>query len=99
MNELIENIFRAVQSCPVDRLPRVLGMLAEISETCRARLAGAGTPAQTQDELLTISQAAERLQVSHAYLYKNTSLPFRKKLGRSLRFSANGITEYLQRQR
>ena len=99
MNELIENIFRAVQSCPVDRLPRVLGMLAEISETCRARLAGAGTPAQTQDELLTISQAADRLQVSDAYLYKDTSLPFRKKLGRSLRFSANGITEYLQRQR
>ena len=39
MTELFENIFRAVQSCPVDRLPRVLGMLAEISETCRARLA------------------------------------------------------------
>ena len=56
MNELMQNVLSAVRSCDVDRLPRVLGMLAEISETCRARLAGAGTPAQTPDELLTISQ-------------------------------------------
>jgi excisionase family DNA binding protein len=97
MTELFENIRRAIESCPVDRLPRVLGMLAEIQETCRARLNGVPAQPAPADELLTVQQAAERLQVSHAYLYKNTSLPFRRKLGRSLRFSANGITEYLRK--
>ena len=98
MNELMQNVLRAVQSCPVDRLPRVLGMLAEIQETCRARLRAPAQPAPA-DELLTVQQAADRLQVSHAYLYKNTSLPFRRKLGRSLRFSSTGIAEYLQKQK
>jgi excisionase family DNA binding protein len=98
MNELMQNVLRAVQSCPVDRLPRCMGMLREIEAVMQSRLNGVpAQPAPAQDELLTVKQAAERLQCSQAYLYKNTSLPFRRKLGRSLRFSANGITEYLRK--
>jgi len=96
MTELFENIFRAVQSCPVDRLPRVLGMLTEISETCRARLS-APAQAPAADELLTCAQAAERLQCSRDYLYK-AALPFRRKLGRKTLFSAYGIAEFLRKQ-
>jgi excisionase family DNA binding protein len=99
MTELFENIFRAVQSCPVDRLPRVLGMLAEISETCRLRLSAPATPPAQPDRLLSVAEAATLLGCSKAYLYKTTSLPFRRKLGRSLRFSAAGITTYLAKQK
>jgi|SRR5580658_4894038 predicted DNA-binding transcriptional regulator AlpA len=98
MNELIENVLRAVRDCDPARLPRVLGMLAEIQETCRARLSAPVTPAAAPDRLLSVADAAAMLGCSTAYLYKNTSLPFRRKLGRALRFSANAITEYLQKQ-
>ena len=97
MTELFENIFRAVQSCPVDRLPRVLGMLAEISETCRARLAGAGTPAQQPDELLTITQACALLKCSRDTLYRG-NFPFVRRLGRKKLYSRLGIMEFLRKQ-
>jgi hypothetical protein len=100
MTELFENIFRAVQSCPVDRLPRVLGMLAEISESCRLRLnnASAQPAPATPDTLLTCAQAAERLQCSRDYLYK-TSFSFKRKLGRKTMFSSAGIDAFLAKQK
>jgi excisionase family DNA binding protein len=94
--QLMQNVLSAIRTCDVERLPRVLGMLAEISETCRARLAGTGAPAPAApDELLTCAQAAERLQCSRDYLYK-AALPFRRKLGRKTLFSSQGIDEYLK---
>ena len=98
MTELSENIFRAVQSCPVDRLPRVLGMLAEISETCRARLCRSRrTPAQQPDELLTITQACALLKCSRDTLYRG-NFPFVRRLGRKKLYSRLGIMEFLRKQ-
>ena len=100
MNELMQNVLSAVRSCDVDRLPRVLGMLAEISETCRARLAGAGTPAPAagQDTLLNIREAAAKLHCSTATLYKK-DFPFTKRLGAKRLFSSRGIDQYLAQQK
>jgi hypothetical protein len=96
--QLMQNVLSAIRTCDVERLPRVLGMLAEISETCRARLAGTGAPALAgEDTWLTCAQAPERLQCSRDYLYK-TSFSFKHKLGRKTLFSGNGIAEYLRKQ-
>ena len=97
MTELFENIFRAVQSCPVDRLPRVLGALREIETHCLARLSAPAPAPAGEDTWLTCAQAAERLQCSRDYLYK-TSFSFKHKLGRKTLFSGNGIAEYLRKQ-
>ena len=98
MTELFENIRRAIESCPVDRLPRVLGQLREIESHCLARLNGVPAQPAPEDDLLTVQQAANRLHCSAAYLYKN-SLPFKRKLGRKLLFSSAAISEYLQKQK
>jgi hypothetical protein len=96
MTELFENIFRAVQSCPVDRLPRILGALREIETYCLARLS-APAPAQQQDELLTCAEAAALLHCSRDTLYRG-NYPFVRRLGRKKLYSSAGIAEYLRKQ-
>jgi Helix-turn-helix domain len=97
MNEqLMENVLSAVRTCDVDHLPRVLGMLAEISETCRARLS-APAPAPATDELLSCAEAAKLLHCSKDTLYRG-DFPFVRRLGRKRLYSSAGIAAYLQRQ-
>jgi hypothetical protein len=62
-----------------------------------ARLYAPAPAPAPRDEMLTCRQAAELLQCSCAYLYK-TALPFKRRLGRKLLFSANGIEEHLRKQ-
>lgn len=84
---------------PPEALPRLLGDLAEIMATAQQRLS-APAPVIPIDELLSVGEAAKRLHCSKVYLYKNAlNLPFARHLGRSLRFSSVGITEYLRKQR
>jgi excisionase family DNA binding protein len=95
--QLIKNVLAAVRACDVDRLPRVLGMLREIEAVACATLSAPTAAPAPPDELLTVKQAADRLQCSRDYLYK-TALPFKRKLGRKLLFSSRGIEEYLRRE-
>jgi excisionase family DNA binding protein len=47
--------------------------------------------------LLGIDDAAEKLGVSRDYLYRNhPSLPFTRRMGKALRFSAAGIEKWLR---
>jgi hypothetical protein len=80
-------------------LPRLLGELEEVRATALARLT---TPAPTpvSDQLLPISAAAKRLSLSRAYLYENADrLPFTRRIGRRLLFSAAGIERYISQRR
>lgn len=54
-----------------------------------------------EDKLLNIEEAAERLNVSEDWLYHHwKKLPFAVKLAKKLlRFSAQGIDEYIQRHK
>jgi len=50
------------------------------------------------DQVLDVTDAARRLNVSVDWLYSHhAKLPFTVRNGRSLGFSARGITEYLRR--
>jgi len=59
----------------------------------------ATAPAQ-RDELLTVTEAADRLSLSTDYLYRNSEdLPFTVRIGSAIRFSSNGIDDYIRRRR
>lgn len=52
-----------------------------------------------QDRLLTAREAAEELGVSVKTVYKrHHEYPFTRRIGRSLRFSEQGLRDWLQRQ-
>jgi predicted DNA-binding transcriptional regulator AlpA len=59
---------------------------------------GEGTPTVPEaDQLLDTGEAARRLAVSRDWLYRNASkLPFTVRLGRGLRFSAQGLARYIR---
>ena len=97
MNSPLEIVLQQARTLPPEALPRLLGDLTEIMATAQQRLS-VPTPVIPIDELLSVGEAAERLHCSKVYLYK-TALPFKRKLGRKLLFSQNGITEYLRKQR
>ena len=56
-----------------------------------------GTPEErTPDRLLSAEVAAERMGVSKRYIYNHAdTLPFTKRLGRTVRFSERGLERWL----
>jgi excisionase family DNA binding protein len=96
MTEL-EMVLRLANELQPQELPHFLGILEEARQIARLRLMPATPAPYPPDALLTVKQAAERLQCSRDYLYK-TALPFKRKLGRKLLFSSREIDEYLGRQ-
>jgi excisionase family DNA binding protein len=66
---------------------------AIIGEAVREALAAA----PLEDKLLDIDQACEMLSCKRDFLYHAAhTLPFTRKLGGHLRFSRNGIQEYIK---
>lgn len=54
---------------------------------------------QTEQPLLDVEAAAQRLAVSSDWLYRRAAkLPFTVRLGRTLRFSARGIDQYIRQR-
>ncbi len=89
------------QTLDRERLPQLMADLEEVRATALLRISAPSAPAPVApDELLTTAQAAERLHCSKVFLYKNAhTLPFARHLGKKLLFSADGIKEYLAKQR
>lgn len=58
------------------------------------------TPQQTEDRLLNVEEAAERLGMSTDYLYRHKDkFPFTRRMGRKLLFSSVGIDAYIRQRR
>ena len=96
MRAELQDLLIAAKELPPEQLPRLLGELEEIRCTALARLS-APAPAQTQDQLLDVDGAAQRLGVSRDYLYRHhAELPFTRRMGKALRFSACGVDRYLR---
>jgi len=92
--------FDAIDAMPVAALPAALARTAALQARIASRLASAApAPAPIDDRLLRIDEAAAALQKSTTWLYHHAKeLPFTKRVGRSLRFSSQGIRKYLDRQ-
>ena len=100
MRHELQAVLDLAKKLPPDELPALLGQLEEIRVVAFARIT---TPAvATSDQLLDVEQAAERLNVTKDWLYRNHKrYPFTKRLGESehlLRFSSKGIDAYLKSQ-
>jgi excisionase family DNA binding protein len=97
MRNELQTVLMAARELPAGELPRLLGELEEIRCTAMARLT-APAPAQAQaDELLSAPEAARRLGISQDYLYHHHGdLPFTRRVGRRLLFSALGIEKYIK---
>ena len=100
MRAELEPILASARQLSPAELPRLLGDLEEIKATALARLTAPAPPVQSPDALLDVDEAAARLGMSRSYLYRHASrFPFVRHVGRSLRFSANGIENYLRQRR
>ena len=88
----------AAETLPRADLPRFVGDLEEIRAVAFARLIAPTPVQQPPDELLSVQEAARRLGVSRDFLYRHhRRLPFSRRMGRNLLFSAQGIQKYIQR--
>jgi excisionase family DNA binding protein len=95
----LESTLIVARTISQEELPRLLGDLEEIRATALARLTYPAREPQLPDSLLAVEEAATRLGVSQHYLYRNhPRLPFTRRMGRSLRFSSNGIEQYIRRK-
>lgn len=100
MRRELQSVVDVVNAMPSGELPEVIGQLEAIKAMAWTRLTAPQQAIAQHDELLTVEQAAERLGMSEKYLYSNAkTLPFTKRMGRNLRFSANGIDRYIRQQR
>lgn len=91
------------QDVPTERIPALLAQLAAAQSVLAARLLGNGNatpPSQPTEagKLLDADAAAERMQMSKNWLYKNAAkLPFAVRVGsRSLRFSETGLEKWMR---
>jgi predicted DNA-binding transcriptional regulator AlpA len=87
------------QNLKPDELPQLLGELETVRAVAWSRLT-LPAPAlnqQSRSELLDVDEAAARLGMSASYLYRNhRRFSFARKVGSSLRFSAEGIDSYIR---
>lgn len=98
--ETMTFLLEEAKNCSPDRLPDFLGKLETVRVTAMARLAVPASPVPTDefDRWLTIDEAMQMLGFSKSYLYTK-SFPFKRREGRSIRFSRAGILEYIQKRR
>ncbi len=76
-------------------LVRIAAVQARLAAYLVVEDDGNGAVSQ-EDHLLDATQAAARLGVTRAWLYRH-KLPFAVRLGRRVRFSAKGIDRYINR--
>src|SRR5262245_27865399 len=85
----------------VEAVPSLRGELARLDSLLLMRLLsthnGGSSPA-SNDRLLSVKEASEKLSLSEDYLYRNANkLPFTVRVGkRKVRFSEAGIQQYIK---
>ena len=97
---VVEALEAVARTAPVDCLPDLIAQVEGLKARLYARLAAPSpTPAAAKDRLLNVKEAAQKLGRSTDWLYRHGSeLPFVVRDGRLLRFSEQGIEEYIRRR-
>jgi excisionase family DNA binding protein len=100
--ELFDLVKEPARVSEVDhtQIPALLTQLSAVQASMAARLVAASQDAAkelTEQSLLTIEDAAQRLGVSKDWLYRRTRrLPFVVRVGGRIRFSPSGIDRYIR---
>src|SRR5580704_1580748 len=87
---------------PKTAIPQLRGELARLDTLLLSRLLEDINEKGDEDgdQLLSVPEAAARLGLSPDYLYHHAKrLPFTRRIGRKLLFSAQGIQRYITKQR
>lgn len=99
MRRSLEQALSEAKSCTPAELPYLLADLELIRVTATARL-NSPVIESRPDMLLTVTEAAARMNLSKNYLYRHSRrLPFTRRVGRALRFSSAGLDNYLRKSR
>ena len=99
MREL-QAVLNAVREAAPEQLPDLIGELESVKAAAWARLTLPQQTASAHDELLDVPTAAARLGISAKTLYaRSDSLPFTRRMGRKLLFSAIGIDRYIRQNK
>jgi excisionase family DNA binding protein len=78
----------------------VLEQCATEMSTALADQADQPAPPPTEEQLLTAKEVAERLGMKKRWVYRNADrFPFTRHLGRSVRFSEAGLSQWLPKQK
>jgi excisionase family DNA binding protein len=96
--ELVKDPSRLSELNP-EHIPALLTQLSAMQASMAARLVATndGAKHDSEETLLTVDEAAQRLGVSPDWLYRRTNaLPFVVRVGRHVRFSAKGIERYIR---
>lgn len=94
----LDELLAVARTTPAEQLPELIGDLERVKAVALARLT-APQPQPQPDALLDVEEAARRLSMSRDFLYRNAdSFPFTRRIGRALRFSSTGITEFAQKK-
>jgi hypothetical protein len=98
MTAELEAVLNRARALAADDIPRFLGELETIRAIAWSRLtATAPATKQAGDELVDIEEAARRLGMSCSFLYRNHGkYAFSRRVGRSLRFSSQGIQSHIE---
>ncbi|MDN5941273.1 MAG: hypothetical protein L0H94_05255 [Nitrospira sp.] len=101
MMELLQDLKRKVNELPRAQMPNLIGLLSILSGEAQMRLLTMeSVPPPQEDRLLMVAEAAEKLGMTKDYLYRRAdTFDFTVRVGvRRLRFSLNGIENYIARQ-
>jgi excisionase family DNA binding protein len=99
LQRLLDALDAFLRSAPADALPDLIAQLEGFKARLYARLSAAAPTAASRDRLLTVKEAAEKMRCSADWLYRHSpTLPFVVRDGRLLRFSEQGIEEYIRRR-
>lgn len=102
MNILLADLDLKIAALPPEQLPTLIGALAILTAKAQRQLLLAGdAPVVRRDELLKVAEAAVMLGMTRDYLYRHAdTFPFTVRLAsKQLRFSSQGIEQYIARQR
>lgn len=98
---LVERLEQVIAQSPVEQLPVLLAALSALAGRLAVRLLTVPERRQdagVADENLSVEEAARRLGVSTEYLYRHAKrLPFTRRVGRRLLFSARGLERWNRR--
>jgi hypothetical protein len=94
------HILQGIRDLGPTEIPALLSQVAALQSALAARLLavqGHHVSLPAEDQLITVTEAAERLGTSHDWLYRNApKLPFTVCIApRQVRFSVKGIERYL----
>jgi hypothetical protein len=96
--EVLERVLEQARTVPVEALPALIGQLATANAVAFSRLQSPAPPRQ-EDRMLNTRQAAERLNVSEAYLRHHPELPFIRRVGRKVLYSSGAIQKFIEQRR